>query len=962
MRGALGLWVRWLVATIGALVCGGAGCAGAEGCMGGDDGSCVPASACAKLEYACSEPSLALRIVEDGSQRPAGLAALGAAGDVVLENDRLIAVLDGVSTPHYLAPSGGSLLDLLPKGGSGDQLNQAYQAVGILPHDAARYHSLDLIDDRPRLVAAVFRGRLDLRPKIQIVTRYELRACEPGLRVRTEIYHGGRDPLSVMPSDAFFWGDRAAIPFVPLEERGFRHPELDLEKIGEALTRTPFVAAAAYGADGDGYAIVACGREHLSGFHDTTLSAVGLEPRILMPGDSVAFERFILAAPGPGTQRAVAEAQRARRLLTGARSVRVSGRVVVPGGGAVGGDQRRIGLVAYEAKGDKPAAPWAEAVPDQDGRFELWLPERRAFQLEAHVLGRALPERRSFVTTSTDLELEDLTVPELGTVEISVRDRQGAPLIAELVLTPAAPTNPSSVVGSVYGVFEDERCAPYLGPPHGGSPACNRVMVDGSGTATFIAPSGSYDVYATHGPFWTLARARIEVSPSLRATAALSLEPIDLMPGGWLSADLHVHGGASFDSNIPERDRVLGFVAADVQVIAATDHDVVTSYDQAIAELGVGDRVRVMPGVETTGQILFLMPPGAEIPKVIGHFNFWPLPHRPGEPRNGAPDDERLEPGELFDRMERLYDGVGVAQLNHPLDDESLGRDSGYLTAIGWTPRMPIPATAADTPAGQLRRRPGGGRSNLDFDAQEVMNGHSLEQYVRYRAAWFSLLSQGIVRAGTANSDSHGFGVEAVGYPRNLVFGGHALESFDRDRFNRDLRAGRSVGTNGPVIDACVVAHDGSCRGPSLEPLRPAPGAVVQLRVAAAPWIVVDQIRLIVNGQTVRTIPRSELLQPPDPFGNQPLRWDEQISLVELTARSAGDAWLVIEAGDALPALVDANGDGLPELVAKLDPPTRGAPQFLLDAIAPGTRSAAFTNPFLLDWDGDGFEPPGLPP
>ena len=31
---------------------------------------------------------------------------------------------------------------------------------------------------------------------------------------------------------------------------------------------------------------------------------------------------------------------------------------------------------------------------------------------------------------------------------------------------------------------------------------------------------------------------------------------LDLVPAGWLSADLHVHGRASFDSGIPDDDRV----------------------------------------------------------------------------------------------------------------------------------------------------------------------------------------------------------------------------------------------------------------------------------------------------------------------------------------------------------------------------------------------------------------------
>ena len=152
-----------------------------------------------------------------------------------------------------------------------------------------------------------------------------------------------------------------------------------------------------------------------------------------------------------------------------------------------------------------------------------------------------------------------------------------------------------------------------------------------------------------------------------------------------------MHAGASFDSSFPERDRALSFVAQGVDVIAATDHDVITSYHRALEELGLSDRVRVMPGVETTGQILFLRPPGADIPRVIGHFNFWPLRHDPSLPRNGAPDDERVEPGELFDRVAELYDGQGVAQLNHPFLGDDLGRDQGYLAAIDYDPRRPVP-------------------------------------------------------------------------------------------------------------------------------------------------------------------------------------------------------------------------------------------------------------------------------
>ena len=56
----------------------------------------------------------------------------------------------------------------------------------------------------------------------------------------------------------------------------------------------------------------------------------------------------------------------------------------------------------------------------------------------------------------------------------------------------------------------------------------------------------------------------------------------------------------------------------------------------------------------------------------------------------------------------------------------------------------------------------------MDWDVQEVMTGVSRADWLRYRALWFSLLSQGVLRAGTANSDTHSLALEQVGYPALL--------------------------------------------------------------------------------------------------------------------------------------------------------------------------------------------------
>jgi hypothetical protein len=698
-----------------------------------------------------------------------------------------------------------------------------------------------------------------------------------------------------------------------------------------------------------------------------------------MPGDSIAFERFIAVANGPGQEAGTDIALQVREQLFDEPTTHVVGHVRL-GARQTPLEERTASLLVSETDADGlPTTPWVEIVPKPSGDFECTLPRGRRYVAELFVLGQKRGRRLAFSTEGADITLDGVVGEEPGTLDISVSNPEGAPLISELVLVPAPPTQLEEVRGSVFGVFALDRCAPYLGPPHGGSPACNRVLVDASGRTRFDVPPGSYFVYATHGPFWQLARQRVEVSAGEVVKGAFTLAPLALVPTGVLSADFHVHGGASFDSSLPERDRALSFVALGVDVIVATDHDVVSDYQSAISELGIVDRVRVMPGVETTGQILFLRPKDSDVPKVIGHFNFWPLQRDDRLPRNGAPDDERLEPFELFERMSKHFDGSGISQLNHPYQGADLGRDQGYLTTVGYDPRRRIPRVPDNTPEGQLiRSNTPGGLRNIDFDAMEVMNGAGLEQNLKSRIVWFSFLNQGFLRVGTANSDSHTLATDELGYPRNLVSGGHALAGFERERFNESVRRGELIGSNGPIIEACLEDFDGECMGPSLVPRQTEASTILRVRVSAAPFIPVEQIRYIVNGELALALP-VEPTPHQDPLGTAGLvRFESAIELGEL-ASPGEDAWVVVEAGmplpltgdlednDGLPDTTDNNGDGRvdkkdgigefrePGAVSADDPRTH------IQVLAPGTYPYAFTNPFVIDWDGDGWTAPGLP-
>jgi hypothetical protein len=963
------------------LLATGADCHGPEalGCLGTDDPTCVPPTPCAALAYTCEGGFARQRRVAGLVDRPPGIRALAAKGDWLLENDRLVAVVDAIDHPNHLAATGGNLLDLAPRGGE-DELNQAYAVTGILPRDAVRYVSIERVpgdtadaSDPAAGAAIVARGHLDGDARVRVITRYEVRPCEPGVRIRTEVFNGGRDAFTYYLADVYFWGDRGATPFVPLAGHGFVQPPLDLKVPDEAWRSFPWMAASAHLPTGASYAALSCTRPLLEGVDDSTISAAGLPRAIIRPGDGLAFERFVIAAPGPGLSAAASLAVEAHAMLHGGDVVRVHGRVVDERGAPLGADERAISLAIDQGEVDATSAsrvPASEVVPGADGSYTVSLPAGARYRVEAHRLGRPVGAAVAF-DARIGASIPDVVVTRAPSLDVSVTDGDtGAPIDAELVLVPRDDASASASAGSLHGVFAG--CAPFLGVPDGASPACNRALVH-AGHVRFTAPPARYWVYATGGPARTLARVPVDLAEGDAQHLDLALRALAVFPSDATNGDFHVHGGRSFDTGaMADETRVLSFASAGVDVIVSTDHDVISDYADAVHGLGLEGRLTVIAGAETTQMIPWLYPPGIDGPTVIGHFNFWPLRFDPNAPRNGLPSDEFLEPGALFDQMRPLMSAEGgagdpgVAQLNHPLARSKIFRDEGYLRMMGYRPTKTLPMGDDGSSLGRLWARPAGGARNLDWDVQETMNGADVLLNLAFRAQWHAFLSQGVLRAGTANSDSHSLRTESLGYPRNVVLRPVTRTPLDRAGFDAAVRRGELVGTNGPFVDAAVVGA-GTRTGPSIAPFRPGAGAQLEITVRAAPWIPVDEIRIVVNGKVARRISGDALSRPSDPFGTTGLvRYTGTFALADLVG--AHDGWIVVEAGLALPATSDDDGDGLPDRfgapgdgtdVRALPRATQDDARFHVDVVAPGTWPFAYTNPFVIDLAGDGWTPPG---
>jgi hypothetical protein len=162
----------------------------------------------------------------------------------------------------------------------------------------------------------------------------------------------------------------------------------------------------------------------------------------------------------------------------------------------------------------------------------------------------------------------------------------------------------------------------------------------------------------------------------------------------------------------------------------------------------------------------------------------------------------------------------------------------------------------------------------------------------------------------------------------------------------------------------------------------------LDIRVDAAPWVPVEEVRIYVNGQLVRVIDK-ELSHPADVFGMEGTRrLQMRVPLGDLLPEGSEDAYVTVEAGTRLRAFGDLNEDGVPDttdnnndgrvdihdvdeddrngchpgsgkdscgpILGPDEPEDDAEPLYHYLAVIPETYPVAFTNPLLLDRNGDG--------
>jgi hypothetical protein len=503
----------------------------------------------------------------------------------------------------------------------------------------------------------------------------------------------------------------------------------------------------------------------------------------------------------------------------------------------------------------------------------------------------------------------------VGRLQVQVRDagQPGQPGIPSKIVIKGRNGTPDPRFGNPIEFSIGGRLLPTQA--HHASPVLN-VVYTSAGAADLALRPGDYRVYASRGLEYDIDFDDVTIGPGQTGQVDLTIKRV-VDTSGFVSGDFHIHGVKSPDSSVPAVDRVVSFAATGVEVMVSTDHDFLFDYLPIIREMGLNHLITAMVGDEVTSALPF-----GPFSSGVGHFSGWPLQVNPTARKDGAPDDEFVEPNVIYDRLRAI--GAEVVQVNHPESSSN-----GLLELLGYDPARAITAS----PNNFLLRPAitGTGTRNIDFDVVEIYNGTSIPAYLLTRLSWFSLLNQGLTKTGTAVTDTHRLVVDNPGFPRTYVASDVTdLRSFSPSDFNRNLKAMRAFGTSGPILDVRASA-EGRTVGMG-ETLSASGPVTVRVRVQAAPWIPVDEIRFYENGRLIGTF-----ACPP---ATSVVRFDGGIQI-----QPRRDASLVVEAGQKLPA----------------DPRRQPPSDDLVSIIEPDVVSLAFANPIFIDVNGNGvYDPPGV--
>jgi hypothetical protein len=494
-------------------------------------------------ERNASKPSPARVHVMKESEQLGGPNAVGRPGDLLLENDQVVFVVDQLGSSAGFAESGGNLVDAADAHARKDELGQMFTYFGTFPRQGV-YDAIasgSSVDGTAWIEA---KGRELYEPSLVVTTRYTLHAPDRALLVETTLENRG-DAAIELPSvgDAVQWGGAEKV--APGKARGFKGPSSGAYVGGVGR----YVSYAMTSTEGN--------VDALSGgsWTDTALrKSVKLPPHA-----KTSYARVFVVGERPDTSSLVAELAMAAGQPVG--EVKVGVGATLPG-------TRLLLTPEGSTEALTLAEPYEGVLPR--GRYTI-----------APLTGTTPIGPIEVRSDCNDCAAEAF-VPADPPAQLDVRCRDATGAMPCKVTVEGRAGTPD----------------PDFGPRHAAGPAANQVT-DEDGTVVVKVRPGKYHVTVSRGPEYALADGDVDLAP--RDAKTIVLAPVRVVDtSGYVACDFHQHTMLGADAPVSKLDRVIANAAEGVEVSVASEHNVVADLQPIVRELHLEGALVEIAGDELT--------------------------------------------------------------------------------------------------------------------------------------------------------------------------------------------------------------------------------------------------------------------------------------------------------------------------------------------------------------------------
>lgn len=512
-----------------------------------------------------------------------------------------------------------------------------------------------------------------------------------------------------------------------------------------------------------------------------------------------------------------------------------------------GGTTRRVTGTVFEADGTTPVpgvhvhaldgdSYYSRTTTGVNGTYAMEVPARDV-SVTAFRRGTAVSAPTAIPAASST---GDVRLPAVGYIDVDAQiDEAPAPVRVQVLpadgVVPSAPASygESSVTG---------------GRVH--------VAFAADGLAALPVAPGEYDVIVSRGYEYSLHQQRVTVTAGGRSRVSASLSH-DVDTTGWLCADYHIHTTRSPDADDDADLKVLGLVADGLDIAVRSEHEYADDFQPTIDRLGLTSWVRGLAGEEMTTW-------------VWGHFGVFPMDVDPTRRNGNIPNvyDGALPPDAFAEIRARADNPLLI--INHP---RSTGPGFGYFNVANY-----------DRVTGMVGRPD---HWDEEFGVVEVFNDSSFRNNRGQTVAdWFSFLNRGRRVFAVGSSDSHRVYGQPIGYPRTcLQLGTDDPTTLTPNSVRDATAAGRAYISGGVYLE---VTANGGAALPGDTVSDAGAEAVLHVRVQAADWIDVEELEVIVDGETLTTMP---LVAGADPI----LRFEGDFTV----PIAAAGSWVIVHASSS---------------------------------------------------------------